>query len=296
MMVRTLVGNRFELDSVMRGPHYITFSCHRYDEFGVSMSYVFALCEAPLDPASAQAIARNASTRNASAIAISDSPCDPLTSLSWDVFLARCGGPVRSWLPLEPTFRAHLATLGHNQPVEGVSGRPDVLFEEYTHVALQFLLADRVIRYGQERRGEAVPDGIAFAQGQAILPYDAKAYAGGYEVSRDSIRQFGDYVRAFDAKYERYLGRAYAFLLVSGHFANGNVSLMNQSRALRVECGVDLVYMTADDLGAATALLAEHPAIRTVLNWREIFSHTLVTLPIVQQAVEAVRRDRVVRT
>jgi hypothetical protein len=78
--------------------------------------------------------------------------------------------------------------------VEGVSGRPDVLFEEYTHVALQFLLADRVIRYGQERRGEAVPDGIAFAQGQAILPYDAKAYAGGYEVSRDSVRQFGDYV------------------------------------------------------------------------------------------------------
>ncbi len=296
-MVRTLIGNRFILDGVTTKPHYVLFTCHRYDEFGLPMPYVFALCgETPLGRTSAQAVARTAKARGAQAVAISDASCDPLASLSWPAFLARCGGPIRSWLPLEPTYPTHLHDLGHNRAVVGVDGKTDDLFEEYVHVGLQFFLGDRVIRYGQERRGEALPDGIAFAQGSIILPYDAKAYKGGYDVTHDSIRQFGSYVRDFDSKYQHYLGRAYAFLLVSGHFENGERGLANQSRALRVECGVDLVYMTAADLGAATTLLAQQPALRPAINWRDVFSHTLVTLQVIQDAVDAARRDGVVRT
>lgn len=295
-MVRTLIGNRFVLDTVERKPHYMLFKCHRYDEFGVSMPYVFVLCEdSPLGAASAQAIARDAAARRSHAIAICDEPCVLLPSLSWTSFLARCGGPIRSWLPLEATFAPHIDALGHNQAVDGLVGRPDDLFEEYVHVGLQFLLADRVIRYGQDRRGEALPDGLAFSKDHLALPYDAKAYSNGYEVNHNSIRQFASYVRDFDTRYGHYLGRPYAFLLVSGHFTNGVRSLSVQSRALQVECGVSLVYMKAADLGAATTVLAQQPALRSAINWRKVFTETLVTLSVINEALDTVRKDNIMR-
>jgi hypothetical protein len=163
-------------------------------------------------------------------------------------------------------------------------------------VGLQFLLTSRIVRYGQERRGEVVPDGAGFlgASAPAFL-YDAKAYSDGYEVGRDSIRQFADYVRAFHAKYEVHLGRAHAFLVISGHFKNDASSMAARSQELYAECQAPLVFLRAAELGRSCALLAQRPAYRTVLNWRVLLSRPEVTAAAVQDALGAAERDRLVR-
>ena len=202
-MVRTLIGNRFILDRVSRGPNYLLFDCRRLDEFMVSIPYSFVLSEDVLDEGTVEAIKNAAKRRGSHVLAIADDACD-LPCLSWNQFIKRCGGPVRSWLPLDPRFPGVLDELGHNRSVADFPGPPDELFEEFVQVGLEFLLSDRVIRYGQDRRFEDLPDGVALA-GELILLYDAKAYSHGYPISRASIRQFADYVKAFNARYESYL-------------------------------------------------------------------------------------------
>jgi len=293
-MVRTLIGNGFVVDNVSRRPTYALFACHRFDEFGVSVPYVFALADAPLDDPASAAVARVAAHRKAHALIIGESSLD-LPSLAWDSFIARCGGPIKSWLPLEPSFPDTLSALGHNQVLPGVEGKADDLFEEYAQVALQFVLGNRVIRYGQDRRFEPLPDGIAFARDQVILLYDAKAYSAGYPVTKESVRQFSDYVNVFHQKYEHYVGRVYAFVVVSGHFAVGKRAKENQSRAMYEACRVPLVFLTADELGAATALLVQQPAFRTALNWRTVFSGTDITSEAIRTQIESTQKDGLVR-
>jgi hypothetical protein len=186
-MVRTLVGSRFQLETVRNGPSYLLFECRRVDEFGVPIPYTFVLCDGPLDRASARAIEAAALRQGSHLMAIGEDG-GGLPEMSWTKFLARCGGAVKSWLPLEPEFADHLGELGHNRRIAGLEGRPDDLFEEYAQAGLQFLLADRVVRYGQDRRFERLPDGIAFARNGLIILYDAKAYAAGYPVSTASVR------------------------------------------------------------------------------------------------------------
>ena len=217
-----------------------------------------------------------------------------LPGIDWPTFQARLGGPIKSWLPLEPSFPEALDILGHNRLLEGVEGRPDELFEEYVHVALQFLLTTRVIRYGQGRRGEAVPDGAALERDGLISLYDAKAYENGYSVTLDSVRQFSSYVKKFNKKYELYIGRVHSFLLVSGQFVEGRRSLQEKSDQMYSECGTRLTYLAAHDLGAATRLLAAQPAFRSSINWKQIFSRTFVTVDDVEKSLKAAQKDQVI--
>jgi hypothetical protein len=295
VMVRTLVASRFILDNVLSKPGYVLFECHRYDEFGARLAYIFVLCERPLESAAVTAIARHASQNTANTVVVGGGISGDSAHITWTRFLSAFGGPVNSWLPLDPTFKEHLVLLGHNQSIPGVNGRPDDLFEDYTEMALQFAFGDRVIRYGQARVGEALPDGLAFTRQDLILMYDAKAYQNGYQVTRDTIRQFADYVNAFHRKYEHYVGRLFAFLVVSGSFIGGDDSLIAQSNALYRECQVPLRFLTAEDLGATTQALAECPTVRGVLDWSDILSHTEISSAIVQRAIRTTLKDGLVR-
>lgn len=296
MLVRALVATGFVLDNVHRKPSHLLVECHRHDEFGVRVGYLFALGETPLEDTTVATIANFATSRRSHAVILGEARSDRLPVLPWPAFVTRCGGPIRSWLPLEPEFAERLDSLGHNRPTPGDDGRPDDLFEEYVQVGLEFLLADRVIRYGQDRRGERRPDGLAFAPDDTIFVYDAKAYEHGYPVNVDTVRQVADYIRDFQGRYRDYLPRVHAALLVSGHFAVGQQALERQARRLYAECGVRFCYMKAADLGAATQLLARHPALRRALDWKEIFSELEVTAAVIQRALDAARRDGVVRS
>src|SRR5690606_7771764 len=109
------------------------------------------------------------------------------TDVRWDEFLHRLGGPVDTWLPLEPDYEDRLQHLGANKLPNGLQGRVDDLYEQFVHAGLQFLLGDRVVRYGQSRRFETLPDGVYVPRTRVNVMYDAKAAKEGYKVDTDSI-------------------------------------------------------------------------------------------------------------
>ena len=296
-MLLTLLGNGFVLDTVRSEPTYTLFECHRLDEFAVPVRYDFILCGDKLPVGAAKAIARGAATKNACPVVICEQEEVPGISikLPWEVFEARLGGPIKSWLPLTEDFAADLDLLGHNRPISKREGAPNELFEEYVHVALQFLLWNRVIRYGKDRRGEAVPDGVGLGD-QFILLYDAKAYSDGYSVTLDSVRQFESYVEDFNRRYAQYMLRVHAFLVVSGEFQGSELALESKADEMYSRCSTRLAYMTAKDLGGITKMLAEQPQLRGALDWRRVFSSTFITAGQVEREARGAGADRVIAT
>jgi hypothetical protein len=297
-IVRTLVGSGFEVTNVARKPSCLVFHARRRDELGVNTNYLLAFSgENRLSQTDIDGLRAAAQYHSASLVVVGDahdSGAGDLSVISPEDFIQRLGGAVSSYLPLEPSYSEHLATLGHNELPEGFEGSADDLFEEYVHVGLQFLLQKRVVRYGQDRRFEALPDGVVLSSEQLLLLYDCKAAAEGYDVSRNSIRQFADYVRGFHRRYERYIGRVHAFLVISGFFQSPD-TLDERSRDLVAECQVPLAFLTAEEMGKIIQMLVKRPAYRQSLEWRRIFSGGVVRSADVRRNLQARIRDGVIR-
>jgi hypothetical protein len=297
-LARTLVASGFGIDEFDRGQAHATYHCRRVDEFGVGIPYAVSLCEGDLDTNTAAVLVRAARRRGAAAVVIADGCGDDvptgLAVLAWDQFVARFGGPVRLWLPLEPDFGDHLVQLGENRLPAGLTGKADDLFELYAHAALQFVLNGRVHRYGQERLFERVPDGIGLGRDDLTFLYDAKAAKDGYDVSADTVRQFGEYVRRFNARYAKYGATVYAFLLISSTFVQGRDALEDRSADLYRECGVRLCYCKSADLAAITGLVAARPVLRGVIDWKAQLSRTFLTAKRVQDDAQSVAKDKIV--
>ena len=262
--------------------------------FGVETKYVFVLISETLTENAAAAVTKDAERIGATPVAIGDVFPEGFIGLSWQNFQARLGGPIKSLLPLEETFLYHITELGHDRPVEGLQGTPDDLFEEYVHAGLQFLLRERVIRYGQERRFEAVPDGVGL--GDLLIMYDAKAYGKGYSVDEDSIRQFKSYVDDFHNRYESYMGRVHAFVVVSGFFKNKEETLHARSAEMYSKSSVPLVYLKAEELGKMVSLLSSNPVARGAVDWKAIFATQLITSKQVEAELARVAKDGIAGT
>ena len=296
-LVRTLLSVGFRIASTQRKPSYIALTAVRRDEFGVENKYVFACVEetCALSDEDVGSLQKNAEFEHGALVIVGrlSSAIKEVSVLTTQEFLGRLGGPVLALLPLEPDFPNRLSILGHNALPPGLSGNPDTLFEEYVHAGLQFILQDRVVRYGQDRRFEAVPDGLVAGHRSPLMLYDAKAAKDGYEISANSIRQFGDYVRAFHSRYEAFTGHLYAFLLVSGHFQVEG-SLEERSAQLFADCNVPLRTIASDEMAKIVGLLAERPAQRQVIDWKAIFARTVITVDDFKRNLEARVRDGVI--
>ena len=293
-LVRTLLSVGFRIKDTHHKPSYIALSAGRRDEFGVENRYLFA-CVADDrelsddDVHSLKKVAQHEGSALVIVGRVSPTPTH-VAIMSDKELLGRLGGPILALLPLEAEFPEKLRILGHNELPAGMSGKPDTLFEEYVHAGLQFILQDRVVRYGQERLFEAVPDGLVAGHRSPLMLYDAKAAKDGYEINATAIRQFADYVRTFHSRYEGYTGRLFAFLLVSGHFqVEGN--LEERSAQLYAECTVPLRTCTADEMAKMVAVFAERPAFRQAIDWKTIFSRTVITAEAVEENLAARLRD-----
>lgn len=292
VLLQTLVASGFLLDKVSTADDYMVLDCHRFDEFAVSVPYKIVLATGRLSTPSASVLKSTAKREGAHLLAIAES-AEGIPCLSLDKFLARCGGPIRSWIPFDVNFEEKLVELGHNRPVEDYDGKPDTLFEEFVQLALQFILNDRVVQYGQERSFESVPDGIAFSNRTPFL-YDAKAYRHGYEIDSDSIRQFGDYITSFHDRYQSHLPRVHSFVIISGSFKSGLKARQNKSRDLHADTGVVLSCFTAAELGATVKMLRAQPSLRNLINWKRVFSNLDVSSGLIEKEMEDIRRDSIV--
>lgn len=199
-LIRTLVGAGLTVTNVTTKPHFLVINARRFDEFGNAANYLFAYCTSGIlssgDCHTVRKLADNSRASLVIAGGADQAPagCVPISKAD---FLAKLGGAVSSLLPLDPNYASDLLTLSLNRLPSGLVGKPDDLFELYVHAGLQFLLRGRVLRYGQERRFEALPDGIVINSSAPLMLYDCKAASLRYEITKETIRQFGDYVRDF---------------------------------------------------------------------------------------------------
>jgi hypothetical protein len=295
--IRTLLGAGLTITNVSTKPNFTVVNAERFDEFRLSSRYVFVYCTSgALSRADCRTINKLVEETHAALVIAGDTEERPITGavLSKQDLLSRLGGAVSSLLPLEPNYPAELVILSSNHLPNGLKGTPDDLFEAYVHAGLQFLLRGRVLRFGQERRFEALPDGMVINSAAPIILYDCKAAASGYEITKDTIRQFTDYVNDYQTRYESYLGRPHAFLAVSSSFQESS-TLQQRSNELYADCQVPLVCMTAHTLADCIGLFAECPRHRMAVDWRRIFVPPQVETSGVKKELVARTKDSVIR-
>jgi hypothetical protein len=293
--VRTLLVGGFSLESVIRNPGYAVLLMSRQDEFGGVQSYAFAISEErPMSDTEIETAFITAEYHRSQLVVVGTS-CEDAPSMDWGRFVNLFGGPVYSSSPLENSFGVQLVDLGHKRVPSGLVGRADDLFEAYVHSALEFVLAGRVIRYGQERRFETRPDGIVLPHDRFRALYDAKAYTDGYPVEADSVRQFRSYVDDFTARYQSYLQRLNAFLVISGKFVQGEQALRERHQEFIAATGVPLSFLTASTLAEIIVLATQYPAARRSVDWARVFAAPIVSLERVRAEFSAIGRDGIIR-
>jgi hypothetical protein len=290
--VRTLTTGGFILKGADRKPGYNLLYFSRFDEFGVVQDYCFALADNKLSEDQVKGASIAANHHHAHLVIIGNSNVHP--GVEWDRFVNLFGGPVLNTGPLEPGFAEQLVELGHNSLPNGLQGKPDDLFELYVHAALEFILGGRVLRYGQARLYEALPDGWAIPNPHFSALYDAKAYEDGYEVTADSMRQFKSYIELFNRRYSSYY-RLNAFVVISGEFQNKDSTLDKRSRELLADTGVPISFLDANSLADILKLLAKYPLVRRSINWARIFSDVIVQSQMVMKELKVIQKDGIIR-
>lgn len=296
VIVRTLLGAGFRITRPLPAPNYLGLLTNRDDEFGALSKRLFAFAESTLSMADIRALQQVAQREGVPLIVVGDCEDTPgveVIAVTAEEFMGRLGGSISSFLPLESDFGTQLLELGLNKLPAGLTGKPDELFELYTKQGLEFILQDRVIRYGQERLFEALPDGIVIGRRSPVLLYDCKAAAEGYDITSNTIRQFTSYVDDFHRRYESFLGRAYAFLAVSGRFQSPG-TLESRSAELYSKCGVKLCFLDAQNFSEIVGLFADRPAFRKAVDWNQVFARTVIESGKVKDDLEAREKDGVI--
>jgi hypothetical protein len=270
----------------------MTFA-ERTDLLGVRLRYLIAVAACELNLADTMTLEKAAAKVKAALVIVGHAPLAAVTTsvLTYSQFSDRLGGSIFSLLPLDPDYGSKLRTLGNNEIPVGLQGVANDLFEQYVHAGLQFIFRSRVVRYGQERRGEEVPDGVTSNQSTPLLMYDAKAAKGGYEMTTTSERQFADYVNSFHRDYERIVGRLAAFLVISGAFKDSASSLGRRSRKVYADCGIPLSFLDAATFSEIVAMLVHEPLFRLAIDWRLVFSEPIVQAATVRAELESAKRD-----
>lgn len=292
--VRTLLTGGFDLENAHRNPGYMLFNAYTYDEFGALLRYSFVLAEEILTEAQINAAKTAADFYNSNLVVIGHTNAD-VTQIEWNTFINLFGGPIFSTSPLEEDFAQQLVTLSYNQLPNGLHGQADDLFEKYVHVALEFILGGRVVRYGRKRAFEARPDGIALPNPDFSALYDAKSYSNGYEMTLDSIRQFKSYVEDFNRRYTNLIPRLKTFLVISGDFPHTDNTLRSRSTQFLSQCGIPLSFIRSESLVQIIRIASEFPQARKSIDWARVFVEPIVNPSRVRIEFDAVRRNGLLR-
>ncbi|MBA2272211.1 MAG: hypothetical protein H0W20_16700 [Chthoniobacterales bacterium] len=241
-----------------------------------------------------------AKRNKSAAILVSDAadatPFPSISGLKVAEFYDLLGGEVRTDRVLDRRLKEIMNDLGHNCLPNGFTGAPDTLLEEYSKECLQFLLECPVRRYGQERRFERLPDGLALGRNKFNIYFDAKAYEREFHPSADDIRRFASYVDDFNRRYSNYVGRISLFLVISGSFSKDGNAVREKINDMYAECSTPMAFIKSSDLAEAVTVFRKAPVQRSGINWRKVLAPQLFKLTRLKDEVKRIQKDAIITT
>jgi hypothetical protein len=293
--ISTLITNGFHIKSVERfsSENYI-INTYKYDKLGAEIRYSILFCSDKTATSILQTLEKIAKAYNSLPLFVNEhfdtSICKSFKpSKFFDFF----GGIVNTGLILIPNLPEILDELGHNKLPNGLTGEPEDLHELYTSECLQFLFESPTRRYGSDRLFEKLPDGLVLCKGRFMILFDSKAYKDGFKIKSDDINRFAYYVKDFNDRYSNYFGNIYSFIIVSGNFNDSEKSITNRSGELYKECNCKISCIKSEELGNIVKLIRGIPEFRGSINWKTVFSDTIVEVKFVQQEISRINKDKI---
>jgi hypothetical protein len=268
---------------------------HRYDRFGVRIPYSIAFFEGDATEAALGGFTRAAIYEARCPLVVSPKVPEGHHHVTPTRFFELLGGAVDDSLVQRPTLSADLASLGRGTVPEGLDGRPDELLEHFVWASLQYLIGQRARPWGTDRRFEPLPDGVLPGAGGLVLLYDTKAYKEPYEVSADDLRRYATYVRDFNDRYGHYFGPVYAFIVVSGAFAQNDAQRDGRSQELFTACRTPLCFLASESLGELVARIRGKAHLRSSVDWKRVFAARSVRVETVDEQLRSLEKDALVR-
>lgn len=294
-IIISLLINGFHLDSIKRDvKDCLNVNAIKYDKLGAKIHYSFLFSKGSINKIVARSFLDNSKVNKYTPVFISDhEKTDKCISFNFSDFFEKVGGLINTGLILVENINEIINKLGYNELPDGLSGKPDDLLEIYFKEIMQFLLLSPAKRYGGDRRFESLPDGIIIGK-DLVIQFDTKAYTNGFDFKSDDIERFSKYVTAFNTSYSKILGSVYAFVVVSGKFNDSIDSIENRRKALYKKCQTNLSCLTCKDLGDILNIIKENPHHREIIDWRSIFSNTIITSDLVQNEIKNINKDKLV--
>ncbi|HCZ34631.1 MAG TPA: hypothetical protein DHV26_01740 [Cytophagales bacterium] len=293
-IIITLVINGFHIRQVERfaGNNSIVH-IYKYDKLGAEIRYTILFSEDKAETAILETLQKMSKSHNGHAILINDHlKTDKTKCYSLKSFLDIFGGIVNTGLILIPNLSDVLDKLGHNKLPPDLKGEPEDLLEYYSTECLQYIFESPTRRYGSDRLFEKLPDGIVICKNRYMVLFDSKAYKDGFGIESENINSFSYYVNEFNNRYSSYFGNIFSVIIVSGHFTDSEKSIENRSDELYNLCNCKISCIPARELGDIVQLLKVNPEIRGSINWKNVFSNTLIQLKYVEKEIKRIQKDK----
>jgi hypothetical protein len=281
---RTLLASGYVITGSTRQLRHIEISCQRRSAIGAEIRFLVAITDEPEFSLSELEELRHVAGRQGRALALVASEPGP-EHLAASEFLDALGGAIPSWRALTPEFAAWLKTAAANVIPAGLVGEPWQLFEDLAADGLEFLFGRRVQRMGGRRRGRAVSDMLAQMPDLAMLVIDTKAAAKPFDVSTETLRALGEYVRVQRLRQSGH-NEVFSALLVSSGFLQERARLQKISLSFYADWGLPISMLLADDLAALVERMKDRPTLRNAIRWRHVFRGGLVERATIAEEVD----------
>ena len=299
-IVRTLLLNGYAIDSFARPAAGASLMrVRKRDALGAEARMVILFTE-KLSSGLRSRLNGEAQQHNATAILVSTRPgpggiSGAAREINLTEFYNILGGEVRTDRILATNLESVMFELGHNRLPPSFAGKADDLLEAYCEECLEFLLECPVRRYGQERRFEPLPDGLALGRNKFNLYFDAKAYGLEFHPSADDIRRFASYVRDFNLRYSSYVGPISLFLVISGSFSGDKNAIGEKINEFQAECATPMAFIRASELANLVSQSAKSLPSRAAINWRRVFASQLFDIKRFRDELQRIKKDAIVR-
>lgn len=294
-IISTLITNGFHISKVERlsGNNQI-INTYKFDKLGAAVRYSILFSDNSGTDNIIKYLKGVSKRYKSRPIIVSDIISTPdLKIFTKDEFFNTLGGYVNTGLILIPNLEEVLDILGHNNLPIGLSGKPDDLHEIYIAECLQFIMSSPTKRYGIDRLFESLPDGIVLGKDKYMILLDSKAYSKGFEFSADDIKRFASYILDFNQRYSQFFGSIFTFVVVTGKFNDSVQSIENKSDELYKLVNCKLTCIQSKELGQIVELIKTKPELRLSLNWKNIFTETIIEKRHVQREITRVEKDKI---